>query len=206
MKIFVSSTYTDIIDYRKAAERAINLLDQQFKGMEYFGARPEEPKAACLKEIAQCDIFVGIYAHRYGFVPEGDAKSITEQEFDHAQKLGKPIFCYRVKSDQPWNPTFIERGDAEKKLAAFIARIEKDFVRGEFTTPEDLLAKISPDLSRYLAAHGAVALIMHPLPPVPYYVHTYPLQANFTGRKSERADLTDWLGRDARAVLVLEAI
>jgi hypothetical protein len=206
MKIFVSSTYTDLVDYRKAAERAINLLDQQFKGMEYFGARPEEPKTACLKEIEQADVFVGIYAHRYGFIPEGDSKSITEQEFDHAQKLGKPIFCYRVNADFPWSPKFIERGDAEKKLAAFIAHIEKDFVRNEFTTPDDLLAKISADLSRYLATHGAVALITHPLPPVPYYVHTYPLQANFTGRKSEREELNDWMGRDARSVFVLEAI
>jgi hypothetical protein len=206
MKIFVSSTYTDLVEYRKAVERAINLLDQQFKGMGYFGARPEEPKTACLKEIEQADIFVGIYAHRYGFIPEGDTKSITEQEFDHAQKLGKPIFCYRVNADFPWSPKFIERGDAERKLAAFIARIETDFVRQEFTTPEDLPAKISPDLSRYLAAHGAVALITHPLPPVAYFVHTYPLQAHFTGRKNERADLSDWLGRVVRSVLVLEAI
>jgi hypothetical protein len=41
MKIFVSSMYTDLIEYRKAAERAINLLDQQFKGKEYFGARKD---------------------------------------------------------------------------------------------------------------------------------------------------------------------
>jgi len=210
MKIFVSSTYTDLIEYRKAAERAINLLDQQFRGMEYFGARPEEPKAACLKEVEQADVFVGIYAHRYGFVPEGDATSITEQEFDHAQKLGKPIFCYRVKADQPWNPTFIEKDtkDAKptEKLAAFLKRIEKDFVRGEFTTPDDLLAKISADLARYLSTHGAVPVIAHPLPPVPYFVHTYPLPAHFTGRARERADLADWMARDARAVFVLEAI
>jgi tetratricopeptide (TPR) repeat protein len=207
VKIFVSSTYTDLIDHRKAAERAINLLDQQFKGMEYFGARPEEPKAACLKEIEQADIFVGIYAHRYGFIPEGDTKSITEQEFDHAKKLGKPIFCYRVNADFPWSPKFIERGEAEKKLAAFIARIEKDFVRSEFTTPDDLLAKIAANLARYLTETRQISpSSLISLPPIPYFVHSYPLQANFTGRKAEHAELNDWLGRDARAVFVLEAI
>jgi hypothetical protein len=207
VKIFVSSTYTDLIDHRKAAERAINLLDQQFKGMEYFGARPEEPKAACLKEIEQADIFVGIYAHRYGFIPDGDAKSITEQEFDHAKKLGKPIFCYRVNADFPWSPKFIERGEAEKKLAAFIARIEKDFVRNEFTTPDDLLAKIAANLARYLTETRQISpSSLISLPPIPYFVHAYPLQANFTGRKAERTELNDWLGRDARAVFVLEAI
>ncbi len=210
MKIFVSSTYVDLIEYRRAAERAINLLDQQFKGMEYFGARPEEPKAACLKEVEQADVFVGIYAHRYGFVPDGDTASITEQEFEHAKKLGRPIFCYRVSPKQPWLLEFVEK-DTDKhkpteKLAAFLKRIEKDFVRSKFTTPDDLLAKISADLSRHLVERGRVARITHPLPPVPYFVHTYPLQAHFTGRVIERAELADWMGRDARAAFVLEAI
>ncbi len=206
MKIFVSSTYIDLIEYRKAVERAVNLLDQQFKGMEYFGARDEEPKVASLKNVEQCDVFVGIYAHRYGTIPDGDTKSITEQEFDHARKIGKPILCYRVKPDQPWSPTLIERGDAEKKLQDFLKRIEKDFVRQEFTTPEDLLARISPDLSRLIMERGGVAVIAHPLPPVPYFMHTYPLQANFTGREKERALLTEWFTRDARAILSWVAI
>jgi hypothetical protein len=30
MKVFVSSTYIDLIDHRKAVERAINQLGQQF--------------------------------------------------------------------------------------------------------------------------------------------------------------------------------
>jgi len=206
MKIFVSSTYIDLIEYRKAVERAVNLLDQQFKGMEYFGARDEEPKVAALKNVEQCDVFVGVYAHRFGTIPDGETKSITEQEFDHARKIGKPILCYRVKPDQPWSPTLIERGDAENKLKEFLKRIEKDFVRQEFTTPEDLLAKVAADLSRVIVERGGVAVIAHPLPPVPYFVHTYPLQANFTGRAKERAVLTEWFTRDARAILAWVAI
>ena len=33
-RIFVSSTYIDLIDYRMAAEKAINDLGQKYDGME----------------------------------------------------------------------------------------------------------------------------------------------------------------------------
>ena len=36
-RIFVSSTYLDLIDYRRAAEKAINDLGQKYEGMEYMG-------------------------------------------------------------------------------------------------------------------------------------------------------------------------
>ncbi len=206
MKIFVSSTYIDLVAYRNAVERAINLLEQQFVGMEYFGALSDEPKHAALDKVAQCEVFVGIYAHRYGFIPDGDRKSITEQEFDRAQNLGKTIFCYRVKPDQPWNPKMIEGGDAQTKLDSFLKRIDKQYVRQEFTTPEDLLAKVSADLARHLSSSGVQATIAHPLPPVPYYVHSYPLQANFTGRETELGTLNDWFTREPQSVFVLDAI
>ena len=31
-----------------------------------------------------------------------------------------------------------------------------------------------------------------PIPPAPYFAHPYPLQENFTGRLSERDELTEW--------------
>ncbi len=55
--------------------------------MEVFGARPEEPTTACFAEIEKCDLLIGVYAHRYGFIPSGAEFSITEQELDHAVQL-----------------------------------------------------------------------------------------------------------------------
>ncbi|TAK55332.1 MAG: DUF4062 domain-containing protein, partial [Bacteroidetes bacterium] len=206
MKIFVSSTYIDLVEYRRAVEKAINLLGQQFKGMEYFGSRSEEPKIVAFNEIDQCDIFVGVYAHRYGFIPDGDTKSITEQEFDYARKQSKKIHSYRVSSKQPWLPEYIEGDPGKTKLTDFIKRIEKDFVRQEFTTPEDLLAKVSPDLSREMAAEGKPVITTHPLPPIPYFVHPYPLQEHFTGRATEQDMLTSWLTKEPAPLFSLIAM
>ncbi len=86
MKVFISSTYKDLIDYRAAAIRAVEGTNYQASKMEVFGARPDEPLDACLKEVEESDLFIGIYALRYGYIPEGADISITEMEYLHAQE------------------------------------------------------------------------------------------------------------------------
>jgi hypothetical protein len=76
--------------------------------MEVFGARAKEPSEACLNEINGCELFGGIYAHRYGFVPDGSHVSITEAEFEHAKANNKTILCFVVDEDYPWPPRMIE--------------------------------------------------------------------------------------------------
>src|SRR6185295_11902552 len=108
MKVFLSSTYDDLIEHRKAAHDALAQLGLHVIWMEDFGARPVESTKACLDEIKDCELFVGIYAHRYGYMPKDANPSITEQEFDYAQELGKPIFGFIVNEDQAWPPKYIE--------------------------------------------------------------------------------------------------
>lgn len=47
-RVFVSSTYIDLIDYRKAAEKAINDLGQKFEGMNIY---KEEEMRSLLKHV-----------------------------------------------------------------------------------------------------------------------------------------------------------
>jgi hypothetical protein len=152
VKIFISSTYIDLIEYRKAVETALNKLNVRHRMMENFGSQPEDPKTVALKEVEACDILIGVYAHRYGTIPEGDNKSVTEQEFDRAEELGKPIFVYRVHPDFPWPPKLIDGGSAKKKLTAFMKRVEK-CLRTEFKEPKDLSFMVSTDLGNWLREH-----------------------------------------------------
>ena len=152
MKTFLSSTYADLIRHRMAASESIQRLGQQVGRMEVFGARPVEPSSACLTEIDECDLFVGIYAHRYGYVPEGSQASITEAEFDYAQAKSKPVFCFFVDEDHPWPPRMVEEEPGKSKLRAFKKKIGSELVRDTFTTPEDLAYKIAAGLGRYLSA------------------------------------------------------
>jgi hypothetical protein len=119
VRIFLSSTYIDLVAYRVAAAKALEQLGQQVGRMEIFGARPDEPTKACLGEIDKCSLFVGIYAHRYGFTPEQSQISITEQEFEHARQRRKQIFCFLAEDNHPWPPAFVEDGKARERLQQF---------------------------------------------------------------------------------------
>src|SRR5580765_4952402 len=96
MKVFISSTYLDLIEHRKAAVNSLRAMGEQVEHMEIFGARDEEPTKASLDELDRCDVLVGIYAYRYGTVPKGSEVSVTEQEYLHATSENIPILVFVV--------------------------------------------------------------------------------------------------------------
>ena len=102
MRAFISSTYRDLVDHRCAAADALERLGLQLQRMETFGARPHDATQACLAEIEASELFVGIYAKRYGHVPRDSQISITEAEFDYAFNLRRPTFCFFQADEYPW--------------------------------------------------------------------------------------------------------
>jgi tetratricopeptide (TPR) repeat protein len=184
-KVFVSSTYIDLKDHRRAVIDSLLRLKLQPVAMEFFGAKPEEPRQVCGNEIRGCDLFIGIYAHRYGFTSEESEKSITEQEFDLARELGKPSFCYLIDEDYPWPPKFIEDEPGKSRLCAFKARIESAWVRDTFATPQDLAGRVSSDLGKWLAEHGTSI----PSTPQVYHNLPHPDYGTFIGREEELAQV-----------------
>ena len=150
IKIFLSSTYLDLVAYRNAAAQAIERLGQQGVRMEVFGARPLEATTACFDEIAASDALVGIYAHRYGYIPLGQSTSITEQELEFVRLKQKPTFCFIDDEEYPWPPKHVEAGDAHELLPKFKNRLQSEVVTDYFTTADDLALKVSSSLGRYL--------------------------------------------------------
>jgi hypothetical protein len=75
--------------------------------MEDYTASDQRPLDKCLSDVADCDVYVGIFAHRYGFIPPHDnpeGLSITELEFRHAVKLKKKCLLFLVDTNQAWPP------------------------------------------------------------------------------------------------------
>jgi CheY-like chemotaxis protein len=104
----------------------------------------------CFDEITEADALVGLYAHRYGFVPTGSSQSITEQEFDFARRSGKPTFCFLIDNEHPWPPRHVESEPGQAKLKAFKDRIRQQVVTDIFNSPEDLAYKLAAALGRFL--------------------------------------------------------
>ena len=151
MKVFLSSTYIDLIEHRKAAHDALERLGQEVGRMEIFGARTEEATSAAFTQLEKCDLVVGIYAYRYGFIPEDSEISITEQEYLHAKSKDKPVLCFVVDEDHLWSPKMMEKDAGKiKKLEDFKAKVLKEKVVDFFTSPADLGMKIATSVHNYL--------------------------------------------------------
>lgn len=146
-RVFISSTGRDLEDYRKAAEE-ICLRMQFFPDMmEYFDAMGAGATAGSKKKLEQSDLYVGIFAHRYGYI-ETDAgydKSVTEIEFDYAGERKMERLCFMLDPKHPW-PQDASDPEHYKEMAAFRQRIEK-LIRAQFTTCDDFRAKLTQALS-----------------------------------------------------------
>ena len=153
MKVFISSSLRDLREYRKAV---INQLGQ-YLGLEVqkndmMDASQNQPLDEMFRLIEESDIFVGIYAHRYGHIPEGQQSSYIELEYDYARSLGKPTFCYILDRNQQWpSNMFDDDTYLTERLDQFKEKILKELVVAFFTTPDDLAIKVRISIEKYLA-------------------------------------------------------
>jgi hypothetical protein len=89
MKVYLSSTFRDLEAYRAAVFAGLEKAGLDVARMEAYTAADERPLDLCLADVAISDIYVGIFAWRYGYVPPAahgnpESKSITELEYRQA--------------------------------------------------------------------------------------------------------------------------
>ncbi|WP_458789993.1 DUF4062 domain-containing protein [Yoonia sp. MH D7] len=92
-QVFISSTYTDLIDERKAVEETIIRAGDIPVGMEAFPAADDEQFEFIKTVIDNCDYYVLITAGRYGSLAE-DGLSYTEKEFRYAVEKEIPVLFF----------------------------------------------------------------------------------------------------------------
>lgn len=102
LRVLLSSTATDLVEYRRIADDTLVRLQQQSVVMERFGPLPGAPVAACERLAASSDLVVCIVAHRYGYEPEPGRGSITRREVEAARRAGKPVYAWIVDEKHPW--------------------------------------------------------------------------------------------------------
>lgn len=97
-QIFVSSTYRDLRNHRKALIEQILSAGHIPSGMEMFNAGNKEDFEVIKKAIDQADIFAVLIGARFGSVRNPlfqlDRRSYTQMEFEYARDQGKPILAF----------------------------------------------------------------------------------------------------------------
>ncbi len=157
--IYLSSTYEDLEKHRRTVFDALRKSGYQVIAMEDYVATDQRPVDQCLADVGKSDLYVGLFAFRYGDIPPAghnnpDGLSITELEFRHAQKLGKPCLIFMAdwdalisrKFDDPWTGV-AENGDRIKKLRD---ELDTECLASFFKRPDELASLVQAAVTKKL--------------------------------------------------------
>src|SRR5262245_28514699 len=180
----ISSTSVDLPEHRKEAINACLRQSILPLAIEYLPARDADAIRVSLEMVDEADIYIGIYAWRYGHIPEGHGISITEMEFNRAEERGIPILVFTIHDDHLLTRTMVEADkDAQEKLKQLKERACHGRGRLEFASPVELRSHIIQSLGAMLKEEEAAsqekrAPRLHPpnlIPtaPAPYIAHPY---------------------------------
>jgi hypothetical protein len=123
--------------------------------MEYYVAGDERPVERCLVDVSACDLYVGLFAWRYGHVPahdNPDGLSITEMEYRRALALGKPCLIFLQSEDAPWPRKLMDKDatQIERLRADLSERHTTDF----FESEEDIEKAVYPAVYKWSEENG----------------------------------------------------
>jgi tetratricopeptide (TPR) repeat protein len=130
--------------------------------MEDYVASDQRPLAKCLADVASCDLYVGVFAHRYGYVPDEDnpkRRSITELEYRHAEARGKPRLVFLLDQGASWQLRWVDAvtgdGDQGARILALRQELGRERLVSFFSTAEELARKVGAAVTRQLAEQAA---------------------------------------------------
>jgi tetratricopeptide (TPR) repeat protein len=200
--VIVSSTARDLPEHRKEVMDACLRQGMFPVMMEHLPASDAEAISASLKLVDEADIYIGIFAHRYGYVPKDNNPrqiSVTEMEFDRAVEHKIPRLIFVIDKTHPITIDDVEQGEGAVKLAAFKERLQTENIVNFFKSPVDLRAHVINSLSQHrqpdLTTFHYVSDI--PAPPEAFIAHPYTLLQThrLVGRQPELNLLTDWVAK-----------
>lgn len=211
-KAFISSTIKDLPDYRVQVIGACQRMGIFPLVVEHLPALGSAAIDLSLDLIDQADIFIGIYAYRYGHVPDGHEISISEIEYNRAVELGIPRLIFIIRDDVPVLPNDFDKGKAAEQLETLKEKLKKEKVVAFFMSPEDLRGLVIHSLgdlkkefqgnkgNKYQGedlANSLHSTFEIPIKPRAFVAHPYTLLQvkGLIGRKRELEILTDWVNK-----------
>ncbi len=134
LRVFVSSTFTDLKDERQAAVEAILSSGHIPAGMELFSAGDESQMAVIERWIDESDIYLLILGGRYGSIESKTGKSYTHLEYEYATSKNKPLFAVVVNDEALENKvrsvgSSVKEDENPKELKNFREQVTKNLVK-----------------------------------------------------------------------------
>lgn len=159
MKIYISSTYQDLVEHRSVVDRTLRRMGHDVIGMEQYVAEGNKPLDRCLADVRLSDLYVVMVAWRYGYIPNDQpppgapgALSITELEYNEAVKENKTILPFLLDAETPWPTNRVDAMSAEPQrgetkpgtnIARFRSMLATNHLTGMFRTPDDVASQVA---------------------------------------------------------------
>ena len=202
-RVMISSTARDLPEHRKEAMDACLRQGMFPDMMEHLPANDAEAISASLKLVDGAEIYVGVFAHRYGYIPKANNPhgiSITEMEYNRAVERKIPRLIFIIDKKHPLGDFTIEdidKGEDAERLAHFQNCVETENIVNYFKSPADLRAHVINSLSQLRQADITQFHYVSdiPAPPEAFIAHPYTLLQThrLVGRQEELKLLTDWI-------------
>ncbi len=151
-QVFVSSTYTDLIEERKEVTQGLLESDCIPAGMELFPASNKGQWEIIKTVIDECDYYLLVIAGKYGSVgtdEKGNKVGYTEMEFDYALKTGKPIIAFIHRDSSLLPASRVERSKRSiKRLEQFVQKAKTARVIKYWDNKDNLKSAVITSINR----------------------------------------------------------
>ncbi len=157
MKVFLSSTFLDLIPERDAVREALHKKQASTLAMEYFVAAPSTPRETALENLRDSDVMVLVIGFKAGsLLPDGSGSTYTSAEYDELLKLGKAALVFVRQKKGFWRrrPSWRNEERDPKKRAAlneFKERVGEKWTWDYFSTPDQLALAVIQALDQWEA-------------------------------------------------------
>ena len=165
-RVYISSTYEDLKEHREAVWRALGkLAGSTVVCMENYVAADQRPLERCVQDVQAADIYVGIFAWRYGYVPAGagnpEGRSITELELRAAQAAGKHCLIFVLDDKARWDPPFMDQvtgdGDSGARIKALRKELLETYLASKFADSQQLAGLATAAVANWAQQQGAAS-------------------------------------------------
>jgi hypothetical protein len=157
-RIYLSSTYRDLKSEREAVYRVLRAMGHEAYGMEDSVATDQRPLDKVLADVVSSDLYVGIFAWWYGYIPEENNPnrlSITELEFRQARESNIPCLIFLLHEDAPWPAKYIERSSpGYERIVELREELLREYLVSFFATKDELAAQVSVSVQNW--QHDAI--------------------------------------------------
>ena len=160
IKIYISSTYSDLVEYRQRVYDVLRKMRYDVMAMEDYVAADKRPLDKCLADVASCDLYIGIFAWGYGYIPPGQPpgqeQSITELEYRQAGQSGLERLIFLLDEDAPWPRQYMDEVTGEGERGQKIKALRQELMAAHlvqfFKSPEELAEQVAASVAEWAQA------------------------------------------------------